>query len=99
MIYRSIVINKLKNYWFNISDKIRFLIIGGFNASISYIIFSIICLVIGENLYQTSLAISWIISSLISFTTQKCFVFPIKGNIFKVELTFNPNNFSQNTMC
>ena len=77
------LINKLKEIWFNISDKIRFLIIGGFNASISYIIFSIICFFVGETYYQISLACAWIISSFVSFTTQRCFVFNVKGNIIK----------------
>ena len=74
---------KLSNFWFNLSDKIRFLLVGGFNASISYCIFSIICLIIGESFYQTSLALSWVISSIISFTTQKYLVFNTTGNPIK----------------
>lgn len=75
--------NKLSNFWFNLSDKIRFLLVGGFNASVSYCIFSIICFVIGENLYQIALATTWVISSVTSFTTQRCFVFNVKGNLLK----------------
>lgn len=77
------MIKKIKNFWFNLSDKIRFLLVGGFNAGISYLIFSTICLIIGEEFYQASLAASWIISSVVSFTTQRCFVFNIKGSLFK----------------
>ena len=75
--------NKTKNCWFNLSDKIRFLLVGGFNASISYLIFSIICIILGEEYYQIALAIAWILSSIVSFTTHRCFVFPVKGNLFK----------------
>ena len=77
------MIKKIKDFWFNLSDKIRFLLVGGFNASISYFIFSAICFFVGEEFYQASLAGAWIISSVISFTTQRCLVFNIEGNVFK----------------
>ena len=73
----------LKDIWFNLSDKIRFLIIGGINFLISYLIYSIGIITLGESLYQLALASSWIISSVISFTNQRLFVFPVKGNLFK----------------
>ena len=72
----------LKEFWFNLSDKLRFLLVGGFNAGVSYIIYSIIIFTLGEQFYQFSLAGAWIISSVISFTTHRCFVFNINGNIF-----------------
>lgn len=78
-----LMINKIKDCWFNLSDKIRFLLVGGFNASVSYVIFSLICLIVGEQYYQASLACSWIISSVISFITQRCLVFNVEGNLFK----------------
>ena len=74
---------KIKTFWFNLSDKIRFLIVGGFNAGVSYLIFSIICLIIGEEYYQASLASAWIVSSVVSFTTQRYLVFNVEGNLFK----------------
>ena len=73
----------MKNYWFNLSDKIRFLIIGGLNAGISYLIYLAVCLILGENFYQIALALAWAISSVISFTTQKFFVFNVEGNVIK----------------
>ena len=75
--------NRIKEYWFKLSDKIRFLLIGGFNAGVSYIIYSVACLILGESAYQVSLAIAWAISSVVSFTTQRCFVFNVKGNLVK----------------
>lgn len=73
----------MKNYWFSLSDKIRFLIIGGMNAGISYLIYLAACLILGESFYQVSLALAWAISSVISFTTQKYLVFNVKGNVIK----------------
>lgn len=75
--------NGIKKYWFNLSDKIRFLLIGGINAGISYIIYSLSVFILGEHSYQISLAIAWIVSSITSFTTQRLFVFNIPGNIIK----------------
>ena len=66
--------------WFEIPDKIRFLVIGGVNAGISYIIFILAALLIGDKYYQICAALQWIISSFFSFTNQKMFVFRTKGN-------------------
>ena len=70
----------MRKYWFKISDKIRFLLVGGFNAGVSYIIYSTICLILGAHAYQIALALAWAISSVVSFTTQKFLVFKGGGN-------------------
>ena len=70
----------MKESWFKLSDKIRFLLIGGFNAGVSYLIYSAICLILGQGAYQIALALAWAISSVVSFTTQKFLVFRGKGN-------------------
>lgn len=77
------MLEKIKNSWFNLSDKIRFLLVGGFNAGVSYILYSLICLIAGEQYYQASLATAWVVSSVVSFTTQRCFVFNVEGNLIK----------------
>ena len=77
------MIKKIKDFWFKIPDQIRFLIIGAFNAGVSFGIFSLFCFYLGEEFYQISLAISWILSSFVSFATQKYLVFNIKGSILK----------------
>ncbi len=71
---------ELYNKWCQISDKIRFLLIGGINALISYIIFAIAIFIIGHEHYQICVALQWIISSVFSFVNQKLFVFCTKGN-------------------
>ncbi|MCM1003728.1 MAG: GtrA family protein [Candidatus Gastranaerophilales bacterium] len=70
-------------YWFSLSDKIRFLLIGAFNAGLSYIMYSTLVFLLGAEAYQIALALAWVISSVTSFTTQRLFVFNVKGNIFK----------------
>lgn len=73
----------MKRYWFNLSDKIRFLFVGGFNAGVSYLIYSAFCIILGESAYQIALALAWAISSVVSFTTQKFLVFEADGNWVK----------------
>lgn len=70
----------LYNYWQNINDKIRFLIIGAINAANSYLIFAIALYFIGEAHYQLCVMLQWTISSVFSYLTQKFFVFCTKGN-------------------
>lgn len=77
------MIKNLETIWFKLSDKLRFLLVGGFNFVVSYIIYVICIFIFGKELYQAALALSWIISSVISFTTQRIFVFPVKGNLLK----------------
>lgn len=70
----------LYNKWCSLPDKLRFLLVGGFNAAFSYVIFSVALLLIGQNHYQICVALQWIISSVFSFVNQKVFVFCTKGN-------------------
>lgn len=74
---------EIYNSWCKIPDKIRFLVIGAINAGISYVIFAVAVYLIGEQYYQVCAALQWILSSFISFTNQKVFVFCTKGNWIK----------------
>ena len=73
---------KIWNLWFRLSDKIRFLLVGGFNATIQYLIYACLLYFWSEEKYQTALILSWVISSISSFATQKIFVFCTKGKLF-----------------
>ena len=42
----------LYNKWCTLSDKIRFFLVGGFNAAFSYVIFSVALYLIGQEHYQ-----------------------------------------------
>ncbi len=79
---RESVVN-LYNRWCLISDKIRFLLVGGFNAAFSYVIFALAFYLMHHQHYQICVALQWIISSVFSFTNQKVFVFCTKGNWLK----------------
>ena len=79
MQYLSKIFWKIWNFWFRISDKIRFLLVGGFNACVQYALYACFLYFCGEEIYQTALVLSWIISSFSSFATQKIFVFCTKG--------------------
>lgn len=73
----------VKKIWFKLSNKIRFLIIGGLNATISYGFYTLFCLILGNTKYQTALILAWLFSSVISFSTQKYLVFQSKGKWHK----------------
>lgn len=75
--------NKIINFWFSLSDKIRFLFVGGFNFAFAYFLFIVMTLIIGKEHYQIDLVLSWLLSSFVSYTTQKTLVFCTKGNIIK----------------
>ena len=70
---------KIWDLWFMLPDKIRFLLVGGFNASVQYLIYACILYFWNEEKYQTALVLSWVISSFSSFATQKIFAFCTKG--------------------
>ena len=72
---------KIWNFWFKLPDKIRFLLVGGFNATVQYLLYVCFLFFGGEENYQKALIWSWIISSLSSFATQKIFVFCTKGKL------------------
>ena len=73
---------KIWNFWFKLPDKIRFLLVGGFNATVQYLLYACLLFFWGNEKYQTALVLSWIISSISSFATQKIFVFCTKGKPF-----------------
>ncbi len=67
------------NIWFKLSEKLRFLMVGGFNTVVSFLIFAIFTIWLGKLNYQICLFLSWLVSSIISFSTQKVFVWRTKG--------------------
>ena len=69
--------------WCKLPDKLRFLLVGGYNAAFSYVIFAIALWLLGQEHYQICVALQWIISSVFSFVNQKIFVFCTKGNWIK----------------
>ena len=71
------------NKWCKIDDKIRFLLVGCVNAGLSYLLFVLFILLLGEPLRQLCVVLQWSISSVFSYFNQKFFVFCTKGNYWK----------------
>ena len=71
---------KIWRFWFALPDKVRFVLVGGFNATVQYALYVLILLIWGEDFYQTALIASWVLSTFSSFATQKIFVFCTRGN-------------------
>ena len=77
------VLEFISEKWYKLSDKIRFLFVGGVNAAISYIIFATSVFILGEEHYQASVILQWSLSSVFSYLNQKFLVFGTKGNYIK----------------
>ena len=73
----------MKKLWFSLDDKIRYLVVASFNAGVCYLIYALICLIMGDRFYQGALALAWFLSSAISFTMQRTFVFESRGVWYK----------------
>ena len=72
---------KIFNLWMRFPQKIRFLLVGGYNTVFSYALY-VLFVYMGLNA-QLALFFSFLISSLNSYFTQKFYVFNTKGNYFK----------------
>ena len=77
------LIKNLYSKWCKIDDKIRFVLIGGVNAAISYVIFVLFIFILGEQYHQVCVALQWVLSSVFSYFNQKFFVFCTVGNYLK----------------
>ena len=71
------------NFWMKFPQKIRFILVGGYNTVISYGIYALILWSINEKSPQLALFYSFIISSFHNFLTHKIYVFNTKGNYLK----------------
>lgn len=71
------------------NDKIRYLIVGGFNTVFGFSTFAIIQFSIGSSItYIGSLYLSHLIASIVAFNLYRRFVFPVKGNTIRDFLKF-----------
>ena len=69
----------IEQWWFkNFSDKIRFLLVGGFNTVVSYLLF------LGFNQilnYESALVLTYLLAINLSIFTMRYYVFAVKGNL------------------
>ncbi len=71
---------KLFHHWMRLPQKIRFLLVGGYNTVFSYGLYALF-VYIGIKA-QVALLLSFAISSINSYVTQKIYVFATKGDYF-----------------
>jgi putative flippase GtrA len=69
----------LEKIWFNLNEKIRFILVGGFNTTVSFFIYyAFLYLLSGKE--QLSLLLMNLININISIATMRYYVFQSKGN-------------------
>ena len=70
----------LENIWFKIPQKIRFLLVGGFNTVFSFGLFALMVSILGIS-YKFAIVLGYIISTNVSIFTQRYYVFRSFGNL------------------
>jgi len=69
----------LFSIWVKFPQKIRFVLVGGWNFVVAYVLFALFLKALGESYVQTALVLSFLVSTFHSYFTQKFFVFLTKG--------------------
>ena len=87
----------LENIWFKINQKIRFLLVGGFNTTTSFILYYLF-LYITQGREQISLLLMNIININISIVTMRYYVFQSHGDFKQEYLKAFRGNFKQQLM-
>jgi len=77
------IYNGLFDFWLKFPQTIRYLLVGGYNTVVSYLIYVFFVLYYGQDFAQLALFLSFILSSFNSFFTQRTFVFLSEGDYRK----------------
>lgn len=72
---------KLFAFWMRFPQKIRYLLVGGYNTVVSYALYALLLWIMDGAREQLALLGSFLISSINSFWTQKIFVFQGRGKV------------------
>ena len=70
----------LFRFWMRFPEKLRFVLVGGYNSVISYLFYLLFLWWFGDNRAQLALLLSFFMSSPNSYFTQKIYVFNTSGN-------------------
>ncbi len=70
---------RLYRWWMTWPQKLRFLLVGGYNTVFSYLLFIGLLWIFNGHHEQIALALSFALSSINSFWTQKIYVFTSKA--------------------
>lgn len=71
---------KIERIWFKLNQKIRFLLVGGFNTVFAYAVFVGLYQLAGLN-YNLALILQYFITVNVSILTMRYYVFQSKGNL------------------
>ncbi len=82
--------NKILELFFLIPEKIRYILVGGFNTLISFVSFYCLYIFLQNKFhYSFILILNFFISVFISFSLLRFFVFKSKGNFLKEYIRCN----------
>lgn len=77
----KILYQKIENLWFLlVPEKLRFLLVGGFNTLSSYLLFAMFVSVLS---YAAALVITYVLAINLSILTMRHYVFRAKTNFLK----------------
>jgi len=74
--------NRLENWWFRLNQKLRFLLVGGFNTVFAYGVYAFLLVLIGLP-YLWALSIQYFITVNVSILTMRYYVFRSFGNFWR----------------
>jgi putative flippase GtrA len=73
---------KMEEVWFELPQKLRFLLVGGFNTVAAYVVFVGLYFLSGGR-HNLSLALQWLVSVNLSIFTMRYYVFRSRGGLLK----------------
>lgn len=73
---------KVEGFWFKVGQKLRFLLVGGFNTVFAYAVFAFLFALLGLP-YLWALTIQYFITVNVSILTMRYYVFRSQGNFLK----------------
>ncbi len=74
------MIRPLLVWWMMLPEKMRFIVVGGFNTAVNYGLFVLLLWIVGQGGQQVALVMAWVVSSFSSFFMQKMLVFNSRAN-------------------
>lgn len=76
------IYRRLEDWWFALPQKLRFLLVGGFNTVFAYGVFAFLAGLIGLP-YLTALVLQYFITINVSILTMRYYVFQSSGNVLR----------------
>ncbi len=74
--------DRLENWWFRLNQKLRFLLVGGFNTVFAYGVYAFLLVLVGLP-YLWALVVQYFITINVSILTMRYYVFRSFGNFWR----------------